>query len=366
MEENKNIFQKPKPQEPPDLEELMKNLLTKIKQLVPQKQSRDPQEKHLPPFRWRWAFLILFIAWIFAGLILVPSEKSAVVLRLGKYHDTLEAGVHWIPLFIDHPILANVNTANNLTYQTNATTKDGIPIALTANIEYRITNLHNFLFNMQNPETSIQLAVASVVNQFINNTTLEEILATKEDFTAKLNTQLTQPELAYKITKASIGLSAPDSSLTSELQTVFDVLKLNKSLTTDALHSKEKAITSANNETQKILQNAEAYKKQVVITAKAEIAEYLGWLNVYKTAPQITKTRLYYQTLENILKNKKTVLLDTQGGSSVNVIMSKTTEVPAIATLPPTTTETESAYPLRSDIPERAGYPAGDISNASR
>lgn len=375
---------------PPDLENLLKNLSNKLnfKKNAPKKDASKPSS-HPPIANSRWLISLLLIIWFLSGILMVAPGKCAVVLRLGKYHDTLPAGVHWIPRFIDHSILVDIENTNKLSYQLNVFTKDAEPMIITANIEYSVADPYDFLFNTRSPLHNIQAISSSAIIQVIASFTLADLFLESDMrkliLPAQLAEKLSIENLNYKNGIKINSLALEMSPASPKLNTVFNAA-LNESATSKkqiALASKEQedAIESANQKAQNLLTATNAYQKQTLLTAKTETTEYLTLLSSYKKAPEVTRTRLYYETLDSILSKNKTVLLDTPNNNiPIQLSLSKSAFAPlqklesqeaqqkseqssaqpmteTSAPKEPIENETNTTIKLRSDAPERAGYP---------
>ena len=377
---------------PPDLEDLLKKLSSKLnfrKKTPPNKTSKPATP--LQATSSHWLISILLIIWFLSGILMVAPGKCAVVLRLGKYHDTLPAGVHWIPRFIDHSILVDVENTNKLSYQLNVFTKDLEPIVITANIEYSVADPYDFLFNTRNPLDNIQALSSSSITQVIAGFTLADLFQEsymhKLILPAQLAEKLSIENLNYKnglkINSLALEMSPASPKLNAVFNAALNEGAISKKQIALASKEQEDAIENANQKAQNLLTTANAYQKQLLLTAETETTEYLTLLSSYKKAPEITRTRLYYETLDSILSKNKTVLIDTPNNNiPIQLSLSKSAFAPlekletletATKTNSETTTtqstaasatseelienETNTTVKLRADAPERTGYP---------
>jgi modulator of FtsH protease HflK len=330
-------------------------------------------------------FLMVFLGWIFAGILIIPLSERAVLLRFGKYYGTLLPGFNWIFPFIDQAELLNVENINDLSYQAELLTKDENLVAMKANVSYKVLAPDNFLFSFVNPVGRLKLAIASALNQVISATSLQDILsddpteksALQKQFLESLTQQLDDNQTALRITHVSLEPVLPDEALASAFSSILRAKEESKIKFDAAKSYKEEAIKTAKRNAQNLLMEAEGYQKQVVLTAEADAAEYLALLAAYKKAPEVTKTRLYLEALDAILSNNKAVLIDVKESGHLHLSLPKSafelklneekpSNLPLVSedakTLPAKTTENISRE-LRTDAPEDGGYPKGDLDH---
>lgn len=344
---------KPKKSGPPDLEAALRDFRKKLAQFLGQKTPKkeeggtggeqSPASKKFSGFGIGTIAFFIVLAWIFWGIFIVGPAEKAVVLRFGKYVNTLGPGPHWIPRFFEEAYVINEQRISNYSYNAAMLTKDQNIVSVAVAVQYRISNARNYLFNVVKADESLQQATASALRQVIGRTNLDEVLTSGRDqirqsVQDQINTILNRYQTGLLITDVAMQpAKAPD-----EVKEAFD----------DAIKAQEdeqrfenqaqayamQVVPIAKGQAQRLLADAKAYEQQVVLRAQAEIATYIALLPEYTKAPEVTRERLYLETLQNVLSKNSKVLVDTNGNNMFYLPLDQLTrniakpgETPAVA-----------------------------------
>ena len=306
---------------PPDLDELLRKLHRRLR-------GMQGSSKHGPSGIVTLGSLLLILilaVWFIAGFFIVPPAENAVVLRFGKYHDTVSPGLHWIPAIIERRYSVNVEKISTFTYQAEMLTADENIVSVQIAVQYRAANIRDYLFNVVHPQGSLQQSTASALRQVIANLDLDDILTAGGAQQAALSKQIAE-QLRMILAKYKTGLIITDVTLQSARppEAVTDAFDDAIMAREDAQRFINKAIAYqegvepvARGKEARLKQQAEAYKERVVNQAKGETARYLALLSVYQTAPQVTRERLYLSMLESVLSKNMKILVDTKGNNNV-------------------------------------------------
>lgn len=318
---------KPKqPSSPPDLEQALRELRKKIIALLRKKTSNKsssniPLPDNLGIGAGIIASIILAI-WFLSGIFVVGPAEQSVILRLGKYIETVGPGPHWIPRFIDTAYTVDEQKISTYSYDSEMLTKDENIVSVAVAVQYRINKTRDYLFSVTNPTESLQQATASALRQVIGNTNLEQVLTTGRE---KIRQQV-QDQIAQILVRYHTGLLVTDVAMQpakapDEVKEAFD----------DAIKAQEdeqrfenqaqaygmQVEPIAKGNAQRLLAEAKAYQQQVVLNAKANIASFLAILPEYEKSLVVTRERLYLETMENILNNTNKIMIDNHGSNNM-------------------------------------------------
>lgn len=356
---------KPKKSGPPDLEGAIRDFRKKLSQFLSQfssspkkdeeKEGKQDSSPRLGGIGLTGITVFIVLAWLVWGIFIVGPAEKAVILRFGKYVATLGPGPHWIPRVFETPYLVNEQRISNYSYNAEMLTKDQNIVSVAIAVQYRIGNARNYLFNVVKPNESLQQATASALRQVIGRTNLDEVLTSGREQIR----QLVQQQLSSILDRYQTGLLITDVAMQpakapDEVKEAFD----------DAIKAQEdeqrfenqaqayamQVVPIAKGQAKRMLAEAKAYQQQVVLKAQADIAPFLALLPEYTKAPQVTRERLYLETLQAILTNNKKVMVDTTGNNMfylpLDQLMRPKTEDastnPVIATSAPLNTPTPS------------------------
>jgi len=328
---------KNKNQGPPDLDKVLKELTRKVSSLFSfgKKKSQSPNnptnfdvpKKSEPVNPWWIVLVIVVIAaiiWCLSGFYIVQPAEQAVVLRLGRYAETQDPGLHWIPQFIDSKTIVNIQQVNTFGYQAEMLTQDENIVSAEIVVQYQIYDPYQFLYNVVDPEVTLQQATASALRQVVGNMTLDTVLTTgRETLSYQVNQQLNDILALYKpgvkIVAVTLQSTKPPEQVTAAFNDAIRAREDEVRYQNQADAYASKVVPIADGQTKRILAQAQAYEQQVVLHARADVAAFDALLPQYKLTPEVMRERLYLTTIETVLQNSSKIFVDT-GKNGNNLI----------------------------------------------
>ncbi|CAM3260992.1 Modulator of FtsH protease HflK [Klebsiella spallanzanii] len=260
------------------------------------------------------------IIWAASGFYTIKEAERGVVTRFGKFSHLVEPGLNWKPTFIDTVQAVNVESVRELAASGVMLTSDENVVRVEMNVQYRVTDPERYLFSVTSADDSLRQATDSALRGVIGKYTMDRILT--EGRTVIRSD--TQRELEETIRPYNMGITLLDVNFQTarppeEVKAAFD----------DAIAAREneqqyireaEAYTNevqprANGQAQRILEEARAYKTQTVLEAQGEVARFAKILPEYKAAPEITRERLYIETMEKVLSHTRKVLVNDKGSN---------------------------------------------------
>ena len=253
----------------------------------------------------------------------VDESERAVVLRLGKFHSVESPGLQMKIPFVDTIAeKVNVSQVREHSLKTSMLTADENIITVSMTVEYRAADAKLFVLNVQSPISTISHAAESALRHVVGSAKLEQILTTGRDQVQSLVKERLQTYLDNYNVGIQIGqLKITDASPPSAVQDAFDdVIKAREDqqrLINEAQAYANQIVPVAQGAAQRQLAEAEAHRQEVVASATGESDRFSALLAEYKKAPDITRQRLYLDTIEEIYGNSSKVLLDVEGGNNM-------------------------------------------------
>jgi len=266
---------------------------------------------------------VIAALWAFTGFYQVDAAEIGVVLRFGQYQSPTNPGLHWhIPWPIESVELINTGATERLPYQGSMLTRDENIVNVEVVVQYRRTDPYAYLFSLRNPEDTLADVTASAIRETVGKNELDFILTDGRLEIASQTQELLQTTLdsyGTGITVYEVNLQEANFPAAVEAS-VQDAIM--------AREDRERAILSAETFRNDILprargeaarrrENAAAYRDQVIADAEGEADRFVQILREYERAPEVTRERLYLETLESILANSSKVLIDTEGGNNL-------------------------------------------------
>ncbi len=282
-------------------------------------------------------FIIILILWLFSGFYKVNANEQGVVLRFGKWVRTTVPGLHYhIPFPIETVSTPKVTKVNKteigfrtfreskrlLSEESLMLTGDENIVDINFSVFWVINDAGKFLFNLRNPENSIKSVSESVMREVIGNSEIASVLAEgRQDIETKsieaIQLVLDNYESGIEITQLQLQKVDPPDQVIDSFRDVQRARADKEKTINEAIAYKNDIIPKARGESAKIVQEAEAYKKEVVARSEGDANRFNSILKSYKTNEDVTKNRIYLETLEEILQNANKVIIDTKQGSGV-------------------------------------------------
>ncbi|MCF7903179.1 MAG: FtsH protease activity modulator HflK [Candidatus Marinimicrobia bacterium] len=298
--------------------------------------------------------LFLLIWFIFGGpFYTVGPEQNGVIRTFGQYTSTTSSGFHvkfpWPVQTVD---VVNVESVRRLElgFRTlrGAGTSDSqyrsIPQEASmitgdeniANVEvviqYKIRDAAQFLFRVENPERIVIHASEAAMRQVVGSKPIDDVLTTGKAIVESETRDLLQSVLdSYEagvfIQQVKLQDVTPPKAVDAAFKDVQSAKEDKEKMINEALGYKNELIPRARGEAAQMIQQAEAFKQQRVKEAQGDSARFIQVLAEYKQAKDVTRTRMYLETLEKVLSKSENYIVDGEdAGSMVNVLgMSPTT-----------------------------------------
>jgi membrane protease subunit HflK len=330
-------------QGPPDLDEIVRKLSGKFGGLFGGKRGggdsgRPGSGRSAPTGLWVIIAIVL-VGWALSGIYIVEEGKRGVVLRFGRYVDTTLPGPHWrFPFPIESHEVVDVEQrrAEEIGYRSGGrqTTIRSVPreaLMLTQDenivdvrlaVQYQIKNPRDYLFNVREPDLTLRQVIESATRETIGKSTMDFVLTEgRSDIVADIE-ELSQKILDdYGTGLQLTNVVLQDAQPPEDVQDAFaDAIKAREDeqrLKNEAEAYANEVIPKARGQSARRLEEASAYKEQVIARAEGETSRFEQLLFQYEKAPDVTRERLYLETVEGILADTNKVLVDVPGGNNL-------------------------------------------------
>jgi membrane protease subunit HflK len=325
---NKDPWRSRGNQGPADLDAIVRDLQRKLRGLFGGGGGRDRDlEGKDPGGAGSKLFLVgllgLLGLWSLTGFYIVDEAERAVVLRFGKFVHITQPGLRWhLPLPIEKVVKINTNEVVAWSYQGSMLTRDENIVVINLEAQYVRTDAEKYLFSMVDPEETLHDVTASAIREIVGRHDLGYILTEGRLDIADQALQLIQATLDnYGAGIEVILLPMDQAQYPDPVQTsVQDVVKAREDrerVIADANTYMRQLVPAAEGQAVRQIQDAEGYRARVIADAEGETRRFSQILTEYREAPQVTRERLYLETLEVILANSTKILVDTEGGNNL-------------------------------------------------
>jgi membrane protease subunit HflK len=267
------------------------------------------------------ALLLIAAVWALTGFYTVDAAERGVVLRFGKFQTITQPGLRWrVPWPVDTIVKINTGATERWSYTGSMLTRDENIVMVDLVVQYRRTDPEAYLFNMREPESTMNDVTASAIREIVGRNDLDFILTEGRAEIAERTHELLQTTLdAYGAGITIQEVNLQEAQFPRDVEgAVQDAIKARedreRSILTAQTYANER-LPRARGLAARAIQDAEAYREQKIFNAEGEADRFLQILREYEKAPRVTQERLYLETLEQILSTSTKVLVDTDGGN---------------------------------------------------
>ncbi|ATA26546.1 HflK protein [Brenneria goodwinii] len=260
------------------------------------------------------------VIWAASGFYTIKEAERGVVTRFGKFSHQVDPGLNWKPTFIDSVRAVNVESVRELATSGVMLTSDENVVRVEMNVQYRVTEPERYLFSVTNADDSLRQATDSALRGVIGKYTMDKIL-TEGRTIVRTDTQRVLEETVrpYNMGITLLDVNFQAARPPEEVKAAFDdaiaARENEQQYIREAEAYANEVQPRANGQAQRILEEARAYKTRTVLEAQGEVARFARVLPEYKAAPEITRERLYIETMERVLSHTRKVLVNDKGGN---------------------------------------------------
>lgn len=309
-------------QRPPNLDEMIRNSQEKLKGMLPGGGGTVS------------LFLVLAaVLWLASGLFVVDTDEEAVVLRFGKYTYSAGPGLHWhLPFPVESAETRKVTRENvvdvgSRNVRSGSQQDESLMLAgdenivqVQYNVVWRINELSRFLFNISEPEDMVKAVSESAMREVVGRKSIDTIISVDRDVLqeeAKILMQevLDTYESGIEVLRVQVELADAPPEVKDAFVDVQRAQADEERLKNEAQAYAFNIEPRARGNAQRVIEEAEAYKVQIVNRAKGEANRFNAVYQAYKQAKDVTRKRLYLETMEDILTGMDKIILDEKAGA---------------------------------------------------
>jgi modulator of FtsH protease HflK len=268
------------------------------------------------------ALVLIAAVWIGSGIYRVDAQERAVILRFGKYEQTTGPGYNWhLPWPIERKIIVNVSHLYSVADDATMLTADTNLVEVKSAVQYTQPDPLKILFKVRDVEETLSQVSESAMREAVGQTSLDKALARDPTVTDHARVLLQHTLDAYDMGVHIVSVNLEDVYVPEAVQDAQrDALKADKDrqrYQQEAELYRNDVLPRARGEASKQLQDAQAYQLQVLAIAKGETARFDQVLEQYERSPAVTRERMYLDTMGNVYKNSRKVIVDTKNNNSM-------------------------------------------------
>jgi len=321
---------------PPDLDEVVKKMQQKLGGLFGGGSGGSSSTSNGGGLGLVFLVIIMLAAWGLSGFYIIEEGKRGVVLQFGKYTETTLPGLHWFPRFIqsyeevDISLIRDAHfgytdtsgRGSNVDREAIMLTQDENIVNIHLAVQYKVKSASDFLFKVANPLTTLRQATEAAIREIVGKSKMDFILTEGRSEIALEAKGLIQKildryETGLEITSVNIQKAQPPEQVQAAFEDAVKAREDNVRLKNEAEAYANDILPKANGAAARQLAEATAYKESVIAEARGQTARFLSVLAQYKSAPEVTKKRMYLDALESVYSNSSKVMVDVKNGNNL-------------------------------------------------
>ena len=368
---------------PPDLDEMWRNFNQKLASIFGRRRGGGSGPGEPPSIRQLGGgagliTLAVLVAWLASGLYIVVEGQRGVVLTFGKFSEVTSSGLRWrVPYPIQSNEIVNLSAVRTIEvgYRNTIKTKvlkeslmltdDENIVDIQMAVQYTVKDARDYLFTNRRPDDTVLNAAETALREVIGKSKMDFVLNQGQAVVAKalpvMQEILDRYQTGIQISSVNIQNAQPPE----QVQAAFDdAVKANQDrerLKNDGQSYFNDVVPKARGVASRLLFEAEGYKQRVIANSEGEASRFRQILVEYNKAPQVTRERLYLETVQQILESTSKVLIDARAGTNLLYLpLDKILQGSAAGGLPEALAPTRPSASAESPAPQDAGARSRD------
>ena len=309
---------------PPDLDELFRNLKNKFGGVFGGgAKGRIPSGPGNLSGVAGFVVVLLLVVWALTGIYIVDEGWRGVETRFGERTVVTQAGPHWhFPYPIEDVELINVADIRTARKNSKMLTSDENIVVMSIEIQYNVKDAQDFAFEVFDPDLTLQQTAETAIREVVGNNDMDLIITEGRAVVGSATKEIMQSILDdYRTGINVVQVNMDEAQPPEEVQGAFeDAIKAREDeqrIINEANAYRNGVVPQARGEGQALLEQAEAYRTRVTKSAEGETSRFNQLLAEYQRAPEVTRERLYLDTIESVMARSPKVMLDVESGNNL-------------------------------------------------
>lgn len=310
---------------PPDLDEVIRKLQQRLNGLFGKRPPVGGGGGNTAgnPLLW-FGLVVLLLIWLAYDMFYaIDQQQRGVVLRFGEYQTTLQPGLSMrMPRPFERVIKVNTGQISTVSHEALMLTQDENIVDVEIAVQWRIQTPENYLFEVSEPDETLRQVVESGIREIIGRSTLDFVLTEGRGEIEDEQKQLMQNLLdSYEVGILVVSVDMQPAQPPDPVKDAFDdAIKAREDeqrQINQAEAYRNDIIPRARGQAARLREESLGYKDRIVARAEGQASRFEQLLAEYQDAPEVTRQRLYLDTMEYVLQRNSKVLMDVDEGSNL-------------------------------------------------
>lgn len=323
---------------PPDLDEVMKKLQDKLQGVFGGGGGSGP-EGSLPNQLAGLFAVIGLVLWLLTGIYQVEEGSRGVVTRFGAYADTTQPGLHWrFPGPIEQHEVVNMEKQRfvevgyrsggrqqspvSVPKEAMMLTQDENIIDIRLAVQYQIKDAKAYLFNVADPDMTLKQVIESAQRAVIGKNTMDYVLTEgrgriADEIKTAIQETLDDYQTGIRVSNVNLVDAQPPDDVQSAFEDAIKAREDEQRLKNEAEAYANEVVPKARGAAARLLEESQAYKQRAIARAEGEASRFEQLLAEYEKAPEVTRERMYIDTMQDVLTQTGAMIVDVKDSSNL-------------------------------------------------
>jgi len=317
---------------------------------------------------------LVLAVWLGSGFYIVDASQRGIVLQFGKFKEATDPGLRWrLPWPIQTNEIVNLSSVRTVEIGYRGSEKNKVPkealmltddeniVSVQFAVQYLLKDVQDYLFKNRNPDDSVTQAAETAIREIVGKSQMDYVLYEGRDVIAASTQKLIQEILDRYQTGIQVrSVTMQSTQPPEQVQAAFDdAVKAGQDKERQKNEGQAYAndvIPRAKGAASRLQQEAAGYRARMIATAEGDASRFKQILTEYAKAPEVTRERMYLDTLQQVYSNTSKVMIDAKGGNNLlylplDKLMQAAGAQAAVAPETPAVAPSQTVAPVSNEVP---------------
>ncbi len=264
----------------------------------------------------------ILVIYFLSGIYIVNDGERGVVLQFGEFHSITTPGPHWVPRIVRSYEIVDVSKIRSVQQKAVMLTEDENIVSVNFAVQYDVKDASNFIFNLRDPDETLSAAAESAIREVLGKNKMDFVITEGRESIAQstqilLQTVLDSYQSGINVQTVNILEAQPPEQVQDAFSDAIRAREDEQRYINEAEAYRNEIIPLARGKAKQIIEEAKAYQVKLIKSAEGEALRFTKLYEEYQKAPEVTRERLYLESVESVLGSSTKVMIDLDGGNNL-------------------------------------------------
>ena len=266
--------------------------------------------------------VVILTIYLLSGIYIVNDGERGVVLQFGEFSNITMPGPHWVPRLIQKAEIVDVSKIRSIQQKAQMLTEDENIVSVNFAIQYDIKDASDYIFNLRDPDETLSAAGESSIREVLGKNRMDFVITEGRETIASDTKILLQSVLdsygaGINVQTVNILEAQPPEQVQDAFSDAIRAREDEQRYINEAEAYRNEIIPLARGKAVQIIEEAKAYRVKLIKSAEGEALRFSKLYEEYSKAPEVTRERLYIESVESVLGNSTKIMIDVDGGNNL-------------------------------------------------